>query len=312
MDGRVSRLGVIRNPASRRNLRSRAAAPDGVLVEEPDTAADVAAAVAGFRDAHVSLLAIDGGDGTVREVLTALATVWPDPPELAVISSGRTNVVAADVGVRGPRRTALSRLHAAWAAGELRGQARSPLTISRPDAPPLVGFVFGTAAYRRATELAQPRAPGAGAPGGAAIAFTVAAAMARTLSGAEGDAWLSGEPVQLSLDDGPASDTSRFLLAVTTLKRLSAGVWPFWSYGDYPLKWLDVAARPERLARALPGVLRGRPRPWFEAAGYRSGGADAIALRLRHPFVLDGEMFDAGPSAPLRLTAGAPLTFVTP
>ncbi len=310
----MSRIGLIRNPASRRNLKGRASAPASVLIREPETVADVPAALAELRDAGVTLLAVDGGDGAVREVLTALRQVWPEPPSLAVISSGRTNVVAADVGVRGPRGTALARLQAAADAGRLLNRTRSPLSVDwrEEDRGSLVGFVFGTAAYRRATELARPRTAGAGAKGGAAVAFTVAAAAAKSLIGAESDAWLSGEPVGLSIDEADCSSGARFLMAATTLERLTAGVWPFWSYGGSHLKYLDVGGRPQRLARALPGALRGRPRPWFDAAGYRSGGATTIDLRLQHPFVLDGELFDPGPDGRLRLTAGAPLTFVTP
>ena len=41
---------------------------------------------------------MDGGDGTLREVLTALPGAFATPPLLAVLPSGKTNILALDLG----------------------------------------------------------------------------------------------------------------------------------------------------------------------------------------------------------------------
>jgi hypothetical protein len=117
--------------------------------------------------------------------------------------------------------------------------------------------------------------------------------------------------MEVAPDDRPALAGHRFLLLATSLDRLMLGLWPFWGEGAGPVRWLDVAAPPKRLAAALWAARQGRPGPWMPAAGYRSGRADRLAIRLRTPFVLDGEVFEPGPDG-LVLSAPGQVAFVTP
>ncbi|MHB0679667.1 diacylglycerol kinase, partial [Roseomonas mucosa] len=64
-------------------------------------------------------------------------------------------------------------------------------------------------------------------------------------------------------------------------------------------------------AAAVWAARQGRQRPWMPAAGYASGRAGRLALRLDTPFVLDGEVFEPGPQG-LVLTAPATATFAMP
>jgi hypothetical protein len=56
-------------------------------------------------------------------------------------------------------------------------------------------------------------------------------------------------------------------------------------------------------------VLRGKARPWFESAGYHSGSLDHLALTLRTPFVMDGELFTPDPIHGLQVSAGPAIRF---
>ncbi len=86
----------------------------------------------------------------------------------------------------------------------------------------------------------------------------------------------------------------------------------FWNADGKPLRYLDVDAPPPRLGSALLPALRGRPTPWMKAAGYRSGSAERISLRLSEPFILDGEAFEPGPDGKVSIGAGPAVEFLAP
>src|SRR4029453_18909087 len=117
---------------------------------------DVAAEVMAFAQAGCELVVIDGGDGTVRQVLSALPAAFGDhPPLLSVVASGKTNILAFDLGVRGS--WTLDAALAALDDPDARIRLRSPLQVVRDDGaePPLMGFVFGCAALVRQEALAS-------------------------------------------------------------------------------------------------------------------------------------------------------------
>jgi hypothetical protein len=108
-------------------------------------------------------------------------------------------------------------------------------------------------------------------------------------------------------NDAPA-DHARFMLLATPLDQLMFGLWPFWGGGTGAIRWLDVAAPPQRLAAGLWSMLRRRA-PGLP--GWHSGRAASLRIGLDRPFVLDGELFEPGPDG-LLLTASAPVVFVAP
>jgi hypothetical protein len=192
-------------------------------------------------------------------------------------------------------------------------QRRPVLEVSWPDdsRPPVSGMFVGAAGFTRATNLSVRVVREGGIEEGAGVAATLVSVMAQVFGGAERDQWLRGDPMSVAPLGGAAEARDRFMFIATTLNRLVLGLWPFWGEGE-GVRFLDVDARPRRLASALPAVLRGRPRPWMAEAGYRSGVAPGLDLTLHHPFVIDGELFEAGPGGRVRLSAGQTLDFVTP
>jgi hypothetical protein len=71
---------VIFNPRSHRNrtLRDAAEALPNVIVASPAKRGELGAVLAGFVEKGVECIAISGGDGTVRDVLTAGMPVFGD------------------------------------------------------------------------------------------------------------------------------------------------------------------------------------------------------------------------------------------
>src|SRR6478736_9996524 len=98
----VPLVGVIRNPRSFRNkgLAPEQSAQAEVVTETTLKRKDLFDVLARFAAAGVDYLVIDGGDGTVRDVLTCGAAAFGDDwPPLIVMPKGKTNALASDLGL---------------------------------------------------------------------------------------------------------------------------------------------------------------------------------------------------------------------
>jgi hypothetical protein len=317
----LPRIAIIGNPRSRGHLEGHASlgvTAQGLPQAAPESRAALREALAGFAAAGVELLVINGGDGTLREVLTALPESFgARPPAIAPLAAGRTNlaarILADGTTPRGEGEAVLARLLESARAGRLRRRAQPVLEIAFPGAPErgvLRGLLFGAAAMTEATQLAQAQIHRRGLNDALGVAATglVTAAQVLTGRGALGRSLRQGTPMRLAVDDAPPREGPRFILLATPLDKLMLGLWPFWGEGAGPLRWLDVAAPPPRLASGLWSLLRRRAPT---TPGWHSGRATRLVAALEQPFILDGEMFDSAPGG-LVITTSAPVTFVAP
>ncbi|MFT8517302.1 MAG: diacylglycerol kinase family protein, partial [Acetobacter persici] len=113
------RFALIHNSRSRRNLKADGRYLDcarrilGPLFFSPDSQDALHDVIEDLARQNVGCLVIDGGDGTVGNVLSALyASSYPKDrlPMIAVLPSGNTNLIAADVGFGLRGEEALQRL----------------------------------------------------------------------------------------------------------------------------------------------------------------------------------------------------------
>jgi hypothetical protein len=308
LPGDTPRVGVIGNPRSRRNQNvalTDKVAP-GMLVRAPATQQELVEALATFAAQKIDLLVVDGGDGTVRDVLTAAPAAFGDMvPAVAVIPSGKTNALAIDLGT--PTRWSAMDAQAALVAG--RVQTRSPVEIVREDGVVLRGFLFGTGAFVRATELAQ-RTHEIGAFGSLAVGLSLMAALGQTFFGRSNNPWRAGERMRMrDLADGATREGDMYLLLGSTLRRLPLGLKPLGA-NDRGLNILMVEAPPRLMPLSTPALLAGREGGWLKRAGYHHcHDTPPFQLTLRDGFVLDGETF---PAKTITIRTGAPIRFVVP
>ncbi|MBM7406878.1 MULTISPECIES: diacylglycerol/lipid kinase family protein [Sphingomonas] len=306
------RTGIISNSRSHRNRTRGAEAAvvpadtPNLLYRGPRTHPALAQALREFRDAGIELLVVDGGDGTVRDVLTCAQEIFGDAlPRLAVVPSGKTNALALDLGI--PNDWTVQDALEAGVHGGAR--ARASVEILRGDAskPELCGFLFGAGAFVRATELAQ-RTHKAGAFNSFAVGISLFWGVAQTMFGGHANEWRAGEPMRLQLDGGTPVDKTFYILFSSTLERLPLRLKPF-GHERAGLKMLAVDAPPTRLSRAVPALLRGSEAAWLEQAGYRRHDVHSFTVTLEGGFILDGELYDGGT---ITVRQGRPLQFVTP
>ncbi|HYD68171.1 diacylglycerol kinase family protein [Azospirillum sp.] len=318
----MTRVGVIVNPLSRHNrdggFDPAAAGFRDLPHARPRTPAELRDTLAEFRRREVRVVAVSGGDGTLREVLTALPQAYGgEEPDIALLPAGKINLAARVVSRVGGRfgdgPAALRRLIDA-ARGRTLARVEWPvLEIAWRDEPErrLRGFLFGAAAFAAGTRLAYSHVHRAGFNDAAAVALSIAATAGTALFGRQRRALLAGEDMTVGVDGTPPRAGRHFLTLATTLDRLVLNLTPFWGAGEGAIRWLDIAAPPRRLAAALLPVLRGRPRPWMPAAGYASDRARELSIDLAHPFVVDGELFAPGLGGIL-LSADRRVGFVQP
>jgi diacylglycerol kinase family enzyme len=312
--------GVIYNPLSHRNkgLDSLVAAHDGVLVARPESRAELAEALARFAAAPIDFLVINGGDGTVRDVLTVgmplFAGRWP---ELAVLPKGKTNALNVDLGA--PADWSLAGALEAFADGER--VVRRPLTVERIDLGAdaedayLAGFIFGAGAFTIGISAGQD-AHRLGAFNSLAVAVTAAWGVLQALFGGDRNIWRRGVEMRVLTGSERAEvphsshgdPAKREFLLASTLHRFPFGMKPFGSLRDgLKLAVMDKPLR--RLLLMLPRFLAGWEGEWLRRHGMHRVLTDRVELELKDRFILDGEAFAPGR---LLLREGPELTFVVP
>jgi len=301
------RIGVIHNARARHNLlRAGPSALAGCEQATPQSHEELDAALAEFATAGVNALIIDGGDGTVRDVMSIAPRHYSGTfPRIAIVPSGKTNALALDLGL--PKHwTAKDAIEAIRFGGI---KERSPIEIWRVggEQPDLRGFIFGAGAFVRATSLAQTTHR-FGAFNGLAVALSITGAVAQTLFGGRDNSWRRGEAMSVAMSDDTPIDAAQYMLLGSTLVHMPLKVRPF-GEPRAGMKMLRIESSPRRIVAALPALLGGGEPKWLAQAGYHRADAENIDVRLTGGFILDGETF---PGGDMTLRQGAPMRFVVP
>ncbi|MGB3796257.1 MAG: diacylglycerol kinase family protein [Alteraurantiacibacter sp.] len=308
-------VGLIRNGRSHRN-EGRSSAEDlgeNVVLATPRRRSELSGVLADFAARQVDYIAIDGGDGTVRDVLTCGAGVFGDTwPMLIVLPGGKTNALALDLGI--PTDWAFDDAMSAVQRGKLL--VRQPLVISQRDndRAQVRGFVMGAGVFNQAITLGQ-RSHDLGAFNHAVVAITAVWSVAQAMFGMSANKWRQGTAMRIHRSDGeelphygglPADE--RYLLFASTLQRYPAGLDPFRDIAE-PLQLAVIDNPRRRLLSRLPSIFRGKASARTRRHGFHAFGDTAVNLDIGDAFILDGEAFPAGQ---YRLSAGPKLRFVVP
>ena len=296
----MSALGLIINGRSNRSeavladvlkvaRRFRAAS-----VEVLDGVAGLDKALAGMNRRGVDTLVLGGGDGTIQAAFTDAINNrrFERAPNYVALACGMTNVIANDCGLKGAPAASLEQFLKRREAGEAVAARRAILTVTRGTRDPVHGFFFGAGAFHSAVKFSRAHVQSKGAKRSLALALSVGGYVAKFAT----DPATRRDFVRMGFEEGapglpPQSDLTIFL--ATTLSKLGSGIYPFWGEGSGAIAATGILFPPKRVIGAAIPVIRGRRKPWFDEAGYRSWRADRIAARLGAPFVFDGEMFEA-------------------
>ena len=312
----VPLVGIVRNPRSHRNKGREAELADcsNILTETPKSREALRESLLDFASRGIDYLVIDGGDGTVRDVLTCGADIFGDTwPAMIVLPKGKTNALAVDLGL--PNHWSLSEaLVAARSGGVI---ARRPMRISPVGQEGCAqGFFLGAGAFTLGTEVGQ-EAHRRGVFNSFAVGLIIAWSIIQTIFGRAGNPWRSGTRMRLRECEtgrelprrGPGAPDERFLAVATTFQNFPLGLRPFGSKPPAGLKLAVIDAPVRWLLMFLPVILLGFLPRFMQRTGAHRVSAGALDVELGGAFILDGEAFPAGHYV---LEEGPQLTFVVP
>ncbi len=263
----------------------------------------------------VELLIVNGGDGTLQIVLTALfsETRRSPPPLLAIVPGGTSNTVHGDAGWSNRPPDGIRDALAAAQRGQLQGQVvqRPVLKIeSSLWERPMCAMQFSAGAIYNAIRFAKREVEGRGALGQTGPTVTLAWFIITILSGKSREIF---PPMRVtgSIDGKPLSSGPLLANLVSTLDHLFLGIRPFWGSGPGRIRYSALGYRPRRFLLALWPLVRGR-RGRFATRenGYTSHNAELLDLTIDAGFMLDGELFDAAPGTRIRITAPVSASFL--
>ena len=316
------RVALLSNPKSTGNIaqlpRIRAfcdAHPD-LFHYEVERASQIGEAMATIARIKPKLLVINGGDGTVQAALTELYNsrhFGGRAPPVAVLPSGKTNLIALDLGAQGDPIAALKRL-LELAQGELAPHIveRELIALSGGEAQgrPVIGMFLGGAGLADIMMYCRERIYPLGLPNSISHIITAIAVVLRQVFGLK-MSFLPPEPAPLSVSvrrEGAIRGRFAFLFVTTLEKLLLSGVMDGERKGM--LKFVAIEQRPISMLRAFAASLSGRLGR-TKLAGVHVEEADEISIEGDSSrVILDGETFRTGVGKPILLRRAEPLSFV--
>jgi diacylglycerol kinase family enzyme len=311
---------LLSNPKSTGNLaqlpriRAFCAEHPDIFHYEVEKADQIGSALATIARIRPKVLVINGGDGTVQAALTEIhngSYFGKTPPPVAVLPSGKTNLIAFDLGAHGDPIVALERL-LAIIQDDLGSHVVAKELIalrSGSDERPVIGMFLGGAGLADVMLYCRHKIYPLGLPNSVSHLITAVAVLVGTLLRLR-TGFLPPEPSQIQVSSRSEQLNGRFaLLAVTTLERLLMSGQIGRSRSG-ALKLLAVDARPLSIVRAVLASLSGRlGRSKLSGVHYQE--TDELKIEGdRSDVILDGEMFRAELGSPILLRAAQPLSFV--
>jgi hypothetical protein len=320
---RRPRIALLSNPKSTGNIaqlpRIREYCSDhpDVFHYEVEHASQIGEAMKIIARVRPKVLAINGGDGTVQAALTELYNgghFGAERPPVAVLPSGKTNLIALDLGARGDPIETLEKLI------ELARTDLAPYTVARelialrhPGAEdrPVIGMFLGGAGLADTMLYCREKIYPLGLPNSVAHAITAIAAMTKQVLRIKASFLPpDSQPLSVSLSQPSGSLSGRFsLLAVTTLEKLLLST-NIGAHREGTLKLLAIEERPKSVVRALWAKIAGELGQ-ANVDGVHIKEADEITIHGESSnLILDGETFRAEPGRPIHLKPAQPLAFV--
>ncbi|MEM8724300.1 MAG: diacylglycerol kinase family protein [Pseudomonadota bacterium] len=314
--GAAPKVGVIYNPRSHRNKGADfdCGVCPHVYIAQPGNRSQLPEALAELAARGIDLLVINGGDGTVRDVLTCGHGIFGDDwPAIAVLPKGKTNALTADLGV--PAEWNLQDAIDAFESGTR--VHRRPIEVAKPDSnnANVLGFILGAGAFATATQAGQS-AHRLGAFNGLAVGVTALWALAQSVFASRSNKWRRGARMNIMLgrSEAPMAHSGlgdpeyRQLLFASTLEQLPAGINPFGKLRT-GLKLVAVDQISRRTTALVPGIMAGHFTKKLRERGIHQLSASQFTLDIDDQFILDGEAFPAGRYL---IGQGPELEFVAP
>lgn len=310
------RLGVIYNSRSGQHKKAwaRQPLPAGIPVFATQTPDQIRAALAQMAALGIQVLAVAGGDGTVMACLgeLLLGSAFGQPPIVAIIPTGSTNMTGNDAGLVQVRKQGWQPLLDYVEQPRALAQhctERPVLRIQHGPHEPVCGMFFGAGALHHAVGHTQGKYHQLGlrgevGPGLAFLRFAKAVASNNLQQ-------LSPVHARIRTDHGVELEQGNVLLLATTLERLVLNFRPYWGEEQGPIHWTAVADDAKGFLRRILAVTQGNARRLPNKHGYYSHNSTRVQLWFDGGYIVDGEFFEARQAAgPVTLEIAGHIRFL--
>ncbi len=269
------------------------------------------------RHGNVRTIIVNGGDGTLLHLLTYLKQEQNSSyhPYLVLLQAGTTSMAYGDVGCKGDLQSIIKKLidFTGSNADSLKQTVRQVLQMTLPEENKTVcGMFFGAGVIYNGILYCRQNIHTKGVRG--ELGPTMA--MIRYLFD-----WMTFKKLttytqaDVEYDQTQISSGEYSIITATTLKRLLAGVFPFWgtsvSQNYFYLTLVNKNAPSS--TKSFINILRGRaPGKNMNNNSFLSVCPSHAELKIHDGFTLDGELFGAkGIATNVIIQSAGDVTFLT-
>jgi diacylglycerol kinase family enzyme len=321
----MTSVALLSNPRSTGNqsmlpqVRAYCARHSDIFHYEVEDVDQIACALKTIARVKPKALVINGGDGTVQTALTELyhgGHFGANPPPVAVLPNGKTNLIAHDLGAAGDPIEALDRVL------ELVRTDMMPHIVSREliqltggydsNARPVLGMFLGGAGLADTILYCRHKLYPLGIPNWVAHGLALMLGMVSVIVGRRSRLLpAKWAPIKISVTRRAEMQGKYAFLMVTTLERLllngtMAGSGP----RAGAMQLLVIERNLFSILGALFAATRGRL-GLRAIHGVHIARGDEIRIGgTRSNIILDGEMFEANEDRPIFLRPTAPVPFL--
>jgi Diacylglycerol kinase catalytic domain len=320
----MARVALLSNPRSTGNkallprVRAFCAAHKDIFHYEVESVEQVGAALRSIARVKPTVLALNGGDGTVQAALTEIVNgghFGTNPPPVAVLPNGKTNLIAHDLGAGADPIEALERVLEIARSGldpHIVQRELIALTGGRGAGAgrPVLGMFLGGAGLADTMLYCRHKLYPLGLPNGFAHFLALIMGLAGMVLGRRVP-WRR-IPLKISVPTRRVLQGPYAFLMVTTLQRLLfKGSMP----GDGgrqagAMQLLVIEGNLKSLVGALIAAIRGRLGGSRLAGVHLERGDEIMIEGERSSVLLDGELFEATAGRPLILKPTGPMPFL--
>lgn len=320
----MARVALLSNPRSTGNqsllpdVRSFCAAHEDIFHYEVEHADQIGLALQRIALVKPKVLVINGGDGTVQAALTEIHNgryFGDEPPPVAVLPNGKTNLIAHDLGAEGDPMETLKRvLDIARSDLDRHIVEREliALTGGTSGGRPVLGMFLGGAGLADTMLYCRHNIYPLGLPNGLAHFLALSLGLLGVIVGSR-VTFLPPRTGLLKISvrkQGEMQGQFAFLMVTTLQKLLFGGQMPGSEKRVGSMQLLLIERSPRALFSALFAAIRGKL-GMHRLRGVHLQRGDEIRIEGEQSgVILDGEIFEARADRPLVLTPTAPISFL--
>jgi hypothetical protein len=266
----------------------------------------------------IDLLVINGGDGTIKHILSVMFQNKPfkHPPLVAVLPSGSTNLIALDVGAVENKKNALKKflhyliVHKAYWKTRERPIVHVKMPSNKIDE---YGFFIGMSLIYKASVYFNKRLKKQGLGGIPGLIITICRTIYALFTRSK--YYSSGESIICKLDNEREMEFSSLLFVITSLRKLMFGNKDILSLGNFSyndLHSLIIKEKPKYFLRNIFCFFMGKLSKHFnEENGYLLLHSKKFELTGIRGIAIDGETYELKDSSDiLTIESGELIKFV--